>query len=546
MINEELDRILKEHSITETPEQVSNGQQTAPSNEPMTAEEFYQPSDFGDYIITDSEWTPTDNYYDSWPSPTPTAANPTPTDTPKERHYSKFTPIDCEEYTPPEWVIEDLFSVNTLNMIYGEPKSGKTNTVLDMAFHVATPVLEKWNGHYITHGHVAYFALEGADGIKKRLKVWRDKYGIMPDEMDIDIFTESFKFDGTDPDHTIEKTIAEITEGGKKPVLIVVDTLNRAMAGDENSTKDATNIIEAFTRIQRETGAAVNIIHHSGHTGTHARGSSVFYGNFDNMFRVEKNSEGQIVFIHEFSKDEATHSDMVFDIETRDTGWKRKNGSPVTSCTIEFNEEETTKRRENRLDINGTKAPKKSRTTIAKETFAETVKEHGEVITDTTNSTSYITLSEIEPWGNLFKNQIIEAAKKGGKTTKEDSKEKAFYRARKRLVEELKILTVKEINDHECYFLKTDYTDETLSGATLESLIKQRQEKEAQTERTGEIFKDKEITAEAQPEELKESATSTPQTAPSIPEQANPETPEINEANQEETLKQLQNQTPAA
>ena len=259
------------------------------------------------------------------------------------KKYSSFTPIECENYTPPEWIIGGYITENTLNMIFGAPKSGKSYVALDMAFTVATPVIDNWHGQNVKHGSVIYFAGEGTDGIKKRLKAWRDKYGIDSNEMNLTVIDEAFKVDGVDSEHSLDATIWNIKQINEKPALIIFDTLNRYMAGDENSTKDSTSVTDAFTRIQKETGAATLVLHHTGHAEKgRARGSSVFGGNFDCMMKIE-GSEGRITLKHEYSKDEAKQKPIVFNLEEREIPeWIREDGKPVTACTIELNDSATT------------------------------------------------------------------------------------------------------------------------------------------------------------------------------------------------------------
>lgn len=391
------------------------------------------------------------------------------------KKYSSFTPIDCEEYTPPEWIIEGYMTENTLNMMFGAPKSGKSYVALDMAFTVSTAKIETWHGQKVKHGSVIYFAGEGTDGIKKRLKVWRDKYGINSKDMKIEVIDEAFKVDGVDAEHSLDATIWNIKQISEKPALIIFDTLNRYMAGDENSTKDSTSVTDAFTRIQKETGAATLVLHHTGHAEKgRARGSSVFGGNFDCMMKIE-GSEGRITLKHEYSKDEAKQKPIVFNLEEREIPeWIREDGKPVTACTIELNDSATT------LTATQLARPVKipQSEITAKDTYAEAAEKYGEIITDETRQDgqdkTFIAVC-LEKWREVFY-ENSSADKKG-------TKQKQFDRARQLLRENKKLLFIRRINDRDYYCLNTD---NNLLGTILKEKIETRIAKNP--EQTDNIF----------------------------------------------------------
>jgi hypothetical protein len=80
----------------------------------------------------------------------------------------------------------------------------------------------------------------------------------------------------------------DLTQLPSKPVLIVVDTLARAMkGGDENSAQDMGALNDAMSALIEATGACVLLIHHSGkNKGAGARGSSALLGAIDTELEV--------------------------------------------------------------------------------------------------------------------------------------------------------------------------------------------------------------------------------------------------------------------
>src|SRR5262249_4636207 len=76
-------------------------------------------------------------------------------------------------------------------------------------------------------------------------------------------------------------------------VWIIIDTLNRALAGgDENSSKDMGALIASVDRIQRATGAHATLIHHVPVDRTdRMRGHSSVLGAVDLTVRITKNDK---------------------------------------------------------------------------------------------------------------------------------------------------------------------------------------------------------------------------------------------------------------
>ena len=385
--------------------------------------------------------------------------------------FESFTPLDCENYTPPEWIIEGYITANSLNMLYGVQKSGKSYVALDWAFNVATPKIQSWFNREISHGHVIYFAGEGAEGIKKRLKAWLDGYGIKRSEMNLTIVK---KFPKLDMPGMLEAIIPYIKGINEKPAFIIFDTLNRCMAGDENSTRDATLITDAFTKIQQETGAAVLVLHHAGHSNnsgksSHARGSSVFGGNFDCMMKIEK-KDGKIILKHEYSKDEAIQKDIIFDFIERDTGWRRKNGSPVTACTIELNEDLTrikTTIKDKTEEKPKLKKPEKD----AMKNYKKAAEEYGEIIYDKDLNQEVIAVSNEDWRKSSFANSPYDAEDKGNKY-------KEFSNAKINLFRRMGILQKKLIGGEENYCLAITGEDDIAEYAEKikEAILKRKED----------------------------------------------------------------------
>ena len=490
-----------------------NQANTKPSDKPMTAEEFNY---FSDGYILDEPGTPTQN---TWPS-SPEA----PTGTPRERtradelrakyplkkKYSGFSFADaCRNPKPRKWLIKNyIYEGRASELMYGESGCGKSFAIIDMACSIAAPEIESWQGiRSLKHGDVIYIAGEGGDGVRKRMSGFASENGINPDNVRLYVIDESFCLDSDTQEFDIGNTIANILDVTDKPELVIFDTVNRTMAGDENSAKDMSKYIRAGDKIGAELDCCVAYIHHSGKADkTSPRGSTALKAAMDIVLKVEKN--GNIITLkQEKNKDGKLQKPLKFNAkEIPVPGWIDEDGEQETTLVLEINEELTQAEAIAKPKEKLVKIPESVKT--AKETFAEAAEKYGEIIREGTDGTSDTELNnvpfvavEVETWRKVFYPNSSADTQEG--------KKQAFRRARKTLREVGKILIIKEINGHEYYCLKTDYADETLSGASLEALIKERQEKEAPTERTGEIF-DKEVAPE--PRAMHNSTPDTPQT----------------------------------
>jgi RecA-family ATPase len=132
-----------------------------------------------------------------------------------------------------------------------------------------------WNGHRTKQGDVVLVAGEGFAGYPRRLKALESKYGI---EAPSNFFISERAANFSDSVNT--KFVADsIRAVCAKPGLIVIDTMHRNTEADENSAQDIGVFINNIDTHFKPLGAAVLIVHHSGHNDKgRSRGSSAIRG----------------------------------------------------------------------------------------------------------------------------------------------------------------------------------------------------------------------------------------------------------------------------
>ncbi len=158
---------------------------------------------------------------------------------------------------PTTWLIDGVLAMNKLSEMFAPPGSGKSFVELDKALCVAQQY------------PVVYVAAEAVEDYEERVAAWQAHHG--RDAGQLYFWPEPVIL--RDP-ASVDAFLTAIHAVG--PAAIFIDPLASCMVGlEESSTGDMTIAVEALNRIRRETGAAIQIVHHTGWNDTHERGSSV-------------------------------------------------------------------------------------------------------------------------------------------------------------------------------------------------------------------------------------------------------------------------------
>ncbi len=180
------------------------------------------------------------------------------------------------------YLVKGLLQRRSHAVVYGPPGAGKTFVALDMAYHVASGL--PWQDHRVHQGPVLYLAYEGIGGMAKRAAALACRY----EDADVPLFLVGADYNLRDAAgrKALGDDMAQLPE---KPVLIVIDTLARAMkGGDENSAQDMGALNDAVSALIEATGACVLLVHHSGkNKASGARGSSALLGAVDTELQVD-------------------------------------------------------------------------------------------------------------------------------------------------------------------------------------------------------------------------------------------------------------------
>ncbi len=163
----------------------------------------------------------------------------------------------------------------------------KSFLLLDLGLSVAAGM--PWAGKPTYSGPVVYICGEGRSKIARRVDAWGIARRVDVDALPFRIIPNMPRLMDA---REVDELITAI-RGEGVPVLIIFDTLARAMmGGDENSARDTSLFVAAMDKIRAAFGGpAVMYAHHEGWTGGRGRGSSNLPAALDTELRIERQGE---------------------------------------------------------------------------------------------------------------------------------------------------------------------------------------------------------------------------------------------------------------
>ena len=246
--------------------------------------------------------------------------------------------IDANEFSdqpaPPRWIIKGWIEQDTLMMVHGPSGAGKSFVVLDWCLHIATG-LDQWHGKAIKKsGPVVYLAGEGHYGMRRRVAAWKHHYKAGKFKM----WLSKGGCDLNTPEGYL-RVVENIKALPEVPIVIVIDTLHRFLAGDENSAQDAKTMIDACDALRREFGCTVVLVHHTGvseEAQHRARGSSSWKAALEVEYNILPAKKGEPLKIaNKKMKDgEPDHSLYMDMVEVVIPNWFDEDGDPVKSVVV--------------------------------------------------------------------------------------------------------------------------------------------------------------------------------------------------------------------
>jgi hypothetical protein len=321
---------------------------------------------------------------------------------------------DIQLTTEPEYLIDGLVPHTGMTVVWGRFKSGKSFWVFDAVMHIALGW--EYRGRQVQQGAVIYCALEGQTGFTKR-KIAFEQRHLAEDHQPVPFYLQPTTLDLV-RDHAELIAVIRATLGEVKPAVLVLDTLNRSLAGSESSDKDMAAYIQAADAVREAFGCVVIIVHHCGIDGSRPRGHTSLTGAAEAQLSVERDTAGNIITTVEWMKDGGTEGDKIISVlDVVEVGADPK-GKPITSCVV--------------VPVDAMSPPKSEslkltgNLKLAYEALCEALAELGEVVPSTRIPPRTMSV-EVSGWTSIWTSKNVNA------TIKPDSVRTNFDRASKEL-----------------------------------------------------------------------------------------------------------------
>jgi len=192
---------------------------------------------------------------------------------------------------------------DSLTRMYGAPGSGKSFVAMDMALSLAAG--RAWGGRVLKPTTVVYVMAEGQAVNADRMDAWLSRNRVDIDRVEGRFFAVPDALMLTEVG--VRPFVAWVRE--HQPKLVVLDTKNAMMVGEENSASDFAGMRRALDSIRKASGCCVLLIDHTGYEGTRARGSSAGTAAMDTEIRVEMDdSERPVLITAEVTRDKAAEA----------------------------------------------------------------------------------------------------------------------------------------------------------------------------------------------------------------------------------------------
>ena len=232
---------------------------------------------------------------------------------------------------PVDWLVKGWLERDTTAALIAEPGRGKSFAALDMACCVALG--RDWHGIPTKQAPVLFLAGEGRAAMVRRACAW----GIVYDDLSAaPLHLSSGAVALNEPD-ALAIMQAEIDAMPEPPGVLIVDTLQRGLSGDENGATDMNAFVSALDTLRSRYRCTCLVIHHpSKATPGEPRGHSALKGAIDTMLTLEAREGGVIVLINPKQRGGDTARPLAFKFRTVELppAWDDADGTPTESAVL--------------------------------------------------------------------------------------------------------------------------------------------------------------------------------------------------------------------
>ena len=256
-----------------------------------------------------------------------------PQETDKSLPIRLYRGLDLYKPQTVKWLVRGVVEAGVLMGAFGAPASGKSFAAVDLSLCICSG--KEWHGHKVKQGAAVYFAGEGQAGLRRRLAAWVQCNPEHEQAVGDNFYLAERACHLPDELPEVIDTLACVPN----LKMMVLDTLQRTMTGDENSTRDMSAYIQSLDSIKTAyPELTIMVIHHTGHGASdRARGSSVLKASLDTEVFISKDPDGVVTIGNTKMKDAEPFKPLHFRLDSAVLdGWLDDDGEPVTSAVLQY------------------------------------------------------------------------------------------------------------------------------------------------------------------------------------------------------------------
>jgi putative DNA primase/helicase len=157
-------------------------------------------------------------------------------------------------------LVDGLLSTTAMTVAYGESGCGKTFVIIDLASRIALGM--PWRDLDTQQGVVVYIAAEAPRSVEDRVWAWRKHHSVV--HMPLVVVRSPVDLLRGGDVETVIGLIKQIIAERGHIALVVIDTLARAMVGNENAPEDMGAFVATCGQIRAAAETSILIVHHCG------------------------------------------------------------------------------------------------------------------------------------------------------------------------------------------------------------------------------------------------------------------------------------------
>ena len=228
------------------------------------------------------------------------------------------------------YLVKGLIPRVGIVVVWGAPKCGKSFWTFDLSMHVALGW--EYRGRRVHQGPVVYLALEGAAGFRARTEAFRQAK-LLENAEQVPFYLVSAPIALVADQPALVASIRAAL-GAEAPAMIVIDTLNRSLAGSESDDRDMGAYIHAADVIRDTFDCAVVVVHHCGIDASRPRGHTSLAGAADAQISMKRDAADNMIATVEWMKDGPQGDEIPSRLRQIEVGLD-EDGEPITSCIVE-------------------------------------------------------------------------------------------------------------------------------------------------------------------------------------------------------------------